>query len=40
VDEEVAVNAPDGRVVRATVAGRDPAIDIAILKVDARRRGG
>jgi len=35
VDEEVAVTRPDGRVVRATVAGRDPAIDIAILKVDA-----
>ncbi len=35
VDEEVTVTRPDGRVVRATVAGRDPAIDIAILKVDA-----
>jgi S1-C subfamily serine protease len=34
-DEEVTVTRPDGRVVTATVAGRDPAIDIAILKVDA-----
>ena len=35
VDEEITVTRPDGRVVTATVAGRDPAIDIAILKVDA-----
>jgi len=35
VDEEVTVTCPDGREVTATVAGRDPAIDIAILKVDA-----
>jgi S1-C subfamily serine protease len=35
VDEEVTVTRPDGREVTATVAGRDPAIDIAILKVDA-----
>ncbi len=35
VDEELTVTRPDGRVVTATVAGRDPAIDIAILKVDA-----
>jgi S1-C subfamily serine protease len=34
VDEEVTVTRPDGREVTATVAGRDPAIDIAILKVD------
>lgn len=35
MDEEVTVTRPDGRVVTATVAGRDPTIDIAILKVDA-----
>lgn len=35
VDEEITATRPDGRVVTATVAGRDPAIDIAILKVDA-----
>ena len=35
VDEEVTVTRPDGRAVTATVAGRDPAIDIAVLKVDA-----
>src|SRR5215468_500566 len=34
-DEGITVTRPDGRVVGATVAGRDPAIDIAILKVDA-----
>ena len=35
VDEEVPVTRPDGRVVTAKVVGRDPGIDIAILKVDA-----
>lgn len=35
VDEEVTVTRPDGRAVSATVAGRDPSIDIAVLKVDA-----
>src|SRR5262245_14976993 len=35
VDDEITVTCPDGRVVPATVAGRDPAIDIAILRVDA-----
>jgi S1-C subfamily serine protease len=35
MDEEVTVTRPDGRIVTATVAGRDPTIDIAILKVDA-----
>jgi S1-C subfamily serine protease len=34
VDEEVRVIRPDGRAVTATVAGRDPSIDIAVLKVD------
>jgi S1-C subfamily serine protease len=35
VDEDVTVAAPDGRTLAATVAGRDPAIDVAILRVDA-----
>src|SRR6267142_2275314 len=35
VDEEVTVTRPDGRALTATVAGRDPTIDIAVLKVDA-----
>jgi S1-C subfamily serine protease len=35
VDEDITVTRPDGRAVAATVAGRDPAIDIAVLKVDA-----
>jgi S1-C subfamily serine protease len=35
VDEDITVTTPDGRTVAATVAGRDPAIDLAILRVDA-----
>ena len=35
VDEEVAITRPDGRLLTARVAGRDPTIDIAVLKVDA-----
>ena len=35
VDDEITVTGPDGRVATATVAGRDPAIDIAVLRVDA-----
>jgi S1-C subfamily serine protease len=35
VDEDITVTRPDGRAIGATVAGRDPAIDIAVLKVDA-----
>jgi S1-C subfamily serine protease len=35
VDEDVTVTAPDGRTIAASVAGRDPAIDVAILRVDA-----
>jgi S1-C subfamily serine protease len=35
VDEDITVTRPDGRAIAATVAGRDPAIDIAVLKADA-----
>src|SRR6185295_4680418 len=35
VDEDVTLTTPDGRELSATVAGRDPAIDLAILKIDA-----
>ena len=35
VDEDVTVTAPDGRTLAATVAGRDPAIDIAVLRIEA-----
>jgi S1-C subfamily serine protease len=35
VDEEVTITAPDGRALTARVAGRDPTIDIAVLRVDA-----
>src|SRR5688572_28679036 len=35
VDEDVTVTTADGRTLPATVAGRDPAIDLAILRVDA-----
>jgi len=34
-DEEISVTLPDGRRVPATLAGRDPSTDIAILKIDA-----
>src|SRR5207237_347777 len=34
VDEDVTVTALDGRTLAATVAGRDPAIDVAVLKID------
>ena len=35
VDEDVTVSTPDGHTLAATVAGRDPAVDLAILKIDA-----
>jgi S1-C subfamily serine protease len=35
VDEEVTITGPDGRALTARVAGRDPTIDVAVLKVDA-----
>lgn len=34
VDEDVTVTTPDGHTLAATVAGRDPAVDLAILKID------
>jgi S1-C subfamily serine protease len=33
-DEDITVTLPDGRNVPATLAGRDPTTDIAILKID------
>ena len=35
MDDDVTVTCPDGRVVPASVAGRDPALDVAILRVNA-----
>src|ERR671923_1310962 len=35
VDEDLTVTTPDGRTLAATVKGRDPAIDLAVLSVDA-----
>ncbi len=35
VEEEVTITGPDGRALTARVAGRDPTIDVAVLKVDA-----
>ena len=35
-DEDIGVGLPDGRTVEATIAGRDPGSDLAILRVDAQ----
>ena len=35
IDEDLTVTSADGRTIAATLAGRDPAIDIAILNIDA-----
>ncbi len=34
-DEDIQISLPDGRTVEATLAGRDPSTDIAVLKFDA-----
>lgn len=34
-DRELTVTRPDGRTIHAEVAGRDPGLDLAVLKVDA-----
>ncbi len=34
-DEEITITLPDGRTVEATLTGRDPGSDIALLRVDA-----
>jgi S1-C subfamily serine protease len=34
-DEDIQISLPDGRTVAATLAGRDPSTDIAVLKFDA-----
>lgn len=34
-DEEITVTGPDGTTVPATIAGRDPRSDVAVLRVDA-----
>src|SRR5262245_26454122 len=35
VDDDITVTRPDGRTMAASLAGRDPTIDVAILKLDA-----
>lgn len=35
VDEDITVTAPGGRALAATLAGRDPALDIAVLRIEA-----
>jgi len=37
-DEEIHATLPDGRVVPATLAGRDPSTDLAVLKCEAGNR--
>ena len=34
-DEEITVNLPDGREVAATLIGRDPGTDLALLQIEA-----
>src|SRR5271168_5249126 len=34
-DEDIQISLPDGRTVPATLAGRDPSTDVAVLKFDA-----
>ena len=34
-DEEIEIGLPDGRTVSATLVGRDPASDLALLRIDA-----
>src|SRR5438045_2680988 len=34
-EDEITVGLPDGQEVKATIAGRDPGTDLALLKVDA-----
>lgn len=36
-DEDIQISLPDGRTVAATLAGRDPSTDIAVLKFDDGR---
>jgi S1-C subfamily serine protease len=35
IDEELMVTRPDGRSAPATLVGRDPALDLALLRIDA-----
>ena len=35
VDEDITVTTPDGGTLATSIAGRDPALDLAILRVDA-----
>jgi S1-C subfamily serine protease len=39
-DEEIAITLPDGTHAAATVAGRDPSTDLAVLKVDNKSGAG